>query len=541
MGELTLPIRSLPELALAGRLSSDEQLAQLVARGSARAFAVLYQRHHQALYRYCRSIVREENDAQDALQSAMTRALAALRVEERDLAVRPWLFRIVHNEAVSILRRRHPTVALAEELEPADLGVERAQEGRERLAMLVADLQALPERQRSALIMRELSGLSIAEIAGVLSTSPGATKQVLFEARGALADFAEGRAMECEQVRQAISDGDRRVLRGRKLRGHMRDCRGCRDFQVAISSRSADLRALAPPLPGVAAAAMLGRLLAHGVGGGHTGGMVAGSGAAIGNSATASLTVKTLAGVATVTVAVAGGAHLALVHGPHGHSRAATRQGARLLSPALATMRTGVTAGQGDTPLFEAPAANRRLGAARGPIEAVGVRDKTSLSSRAGTGAPSTPNDHLSTGFGLSLTPRGHSKTTSEGHSVSHRTHRGNTGSHRSSGSSRAGHGGSASRKQAPARPAKPTSRHGHTQVETDQPAPQAPSVPNDRHGEALGTTQEHGSPGVPKRVQAPKTVRPLQAKIMSIRAEAPRQVDGQPLRCAQTRSRCWP
>jgi DNA-directed RNA polymerase specialized sigma24 family protein len=82
MGELTLPIRSPPELALAGRPSSDERLARLVSRGSARAFAALYQRHHQALYRYCRSIVRDEDDAQDALQSAMTRALVALRAEE---------------------------------------------------------------------------------------------------------------------------------------------------------------------------------------------------------------------------------------------------------------------------------------------------------------------------------------------------------------------------------------------------------------------------------------------------------------------------
>jgi RNA polymerase sigma factor (sigma-70 family) len=125
MSDLALPIRSPPELALAGRFSSDERLARLISRGSARAFTVLYQRHHQALYRYCRSIVRDEDDAQDALQSAMMRALAALRAGERDLAVRPWLFRIVHNEAVSILRRRRPEVGLVEESEPSDITVER--------------------------------------------------------------------------------------------------------------------------------------------------------------------------------------------------------------------------------------------------------------------------------------------------------------------------------------------------------------------------------------------------------------------------------
>jgi RNA polymerase sigma factor (sigma-70 family) len=321
MSDLALPVlRSPLELALGGWLSSDERLARLVSRGSTPAFAVLYQRHHQALYRYCRSIVRDEDDAQDALQSAMMRALAALQARERDLAVRPWLFRIVHNEAISILRRRRPNTSLVDGLEPADGGVERTLEDRERFAQLIADLQSLAERQRGALVMRELSGLSIEEIAAALSTTPGAAKQVLFEARCALQEFAEGRAMECEVVRRAISDSDGRVLRGRKIRAHLRECRGCRDFQLVIGARSADLHALTPPLPAAAATAMLARLLAHGAGGGHAGLTATASGAALGNHAAASLTAKALAGVAIVAAATAGTVHLA--SGSHRHKPA---------------------------------------------------------------------------------------------------------------------------------------------------------------------------------------------------------------------------
>src|SRR3954462_5259526 len=77
-------------------------------------FGVVYQRHHKALYRYCRSILRHEEDAQDALQNTMTRALAALQKDERDLELRPWLFRIAHNESVSILGRRRVTEELAD-------------------------------------------------------------------------------------------------------------------------------------------------------------------------------------------------------------------------------------------------------------------------------------------------------------------------------------------------------------------------------------------------------------------------------------------
>ena len=79
-------------------LLGDERLARLAAAGHARAFAVVYERHHQGLYRYCRSILRNDADAQDALQSTFTAAFAALGRGQRDAPIRPWLFRIAHNE-----------------------------------------------------------------------------------------------------------------------------------------------------------------------------------------------------------------------------------------------------------------------------------------------------------------------------------------------------------------------------------------------------------------------------------------------------------
>jgi len=332
MSDLALSIRSPPQLALAGRLSSDERLARLVSRGSTRAFAILYQRHHQALYRYCRSIVRDEDDAQDALQSAMMRALTALQARERDLAVRPWLFRIVHNEAVSVIRRRRPHASLIEGLEPTDGGVEHTLEKRERFAQLLADLQSLAERQRAALVMRELSGLPIEEIAAALSISSGAAKQALLEARCALQEFAEGRAMECEAVRRVVSEGDGRVLRGRKIRAHLRGCPGCRDFRRTIVARTAELCAFVPPLPAAAATAMLARLLAQGAGGGHAGGAAVASGVALGKPAAASLTAKAIAGVAILTAATAGTVHLASRSDGHKPAAPATRRVAPLPS-----------------------------------------------------------------------------------------------------------------------------------------------------------------------------------------------------------------
>ena len=115
-------------------------------------------------------------------------------------------------------------------------------ESRERLRTLVADLATLSERQRSALVMRELSGLSHEQIAAALGTSSGAARQVVYEARQALLELEEGRGMECERVRMALSDGDGRRLRGRGVRAHLRGCQGCRDFQAGIEAACGRLR-----------------------------------------------------------------------------------------------------------------------------------------------------------------------------------------------------------------------------------------------------------------------------------------------------------
>jgi len=105
-----------------------------------------------------------------------------------------------------------------------------------RKRLLQLDLADLPERQRSALILRELNGLSHQEIGVVLELSTSAVKQAIFDARSALFSFREGREMACQDVRRMLSDGDGRVLRGRGMRGHLRACPDCRRFRAASPS-----------------------------------------------------------------------------------------------------------------------------------------------------------------------------------------------------------------------------------------------------------------------------------------------------------------
>jgi RNA polymerase sigma factor (sigma-70 family) len=260
----------------------DERLARLAAAGDERAFAAIYRRYGGELHRYCRAILGSSEDAADALQNTMVSALRALPGERREIALKPWLFRVAHNEAISLLRQRRPGA----ELDPEQLTAPGADAGAataERLRRLVRDLGQLPDRQRGALVMRELNGISCEEIGASLGCTASAARQLIYEARIALQEIAEGREMDCELIRRAISERDGRMLRARRLRAHLRECSACADFKAGILERREDLAQLAPVL---SLPAVLGLLKSAGLGGGGAGGAGAASaGAALSGSA----------------------------------------------------------------------------------------------------------------------------------------------------------------------------------------------------------------------------------------------------------------
>ena len=327
------------------RRIGDEQLAGRVADRHDTAFAALYERYHQPLYRYCRSLLHDDADALDAVQSTFTSALVALRAGRRDAPLRPWLFRIAHNEAISLIRRRRVDghgQELSESLLPSVPSAADEAGARARLALLVVDLTHLPDRQRGALVMRELCGLSHEEIAVALGTSTTAAKQAIFEARTALSEFAEGRATTCEEIRSRLSEQDGRMLRNRRLRSHLRDCSSCDAFAAAIGQRRSDLRAIAPALPLVASAGLLARL-ARGSGDQGVSGLAAGGAAAgaAGKFGGAALISKGLATIAAALTTVAGVAGLSSTLHSGGHS---AHQVGRPQAPAQAVVRSSPAA-----------------------------------------------------------------------------------------------------------------------------------------------------------------------------------------------------
>jgi RNA polymerase sigma factor (sigma-70 family) len=268
-------------------VSSDERLAARAAKGEQRAFEQIYERYHQDLYRFCLAMVGNPQDAQDALQNTMVKVLRGLPGEQREIKLRPWLYRIARNEAVEVLRRRRDSVEL-EPQQAAVAAVTETAETRDRLRQLLADLEQLPERQRAALVMRELSGLDFEQIGAAFGSSAAVARQTLYEARLSLRQLEAGREMRCDDVMRELSDADGRVTRRREIRAHLRSCPDCSAFRDGIEHRHEDLAALAP-LPLAASAGLL-----HGVLGGK-------AGAAVGAAASSAL-LKSAATVAVVAV-----------------------------------------------------------------------------------------------------------------------------------------------------------------------------------------------------------------------------------------------
>ncbi|HEX5375778.1 MAG TPA: RNA polymerase sigma factor [Solirubrobacterales bacterium] len=301
--------------ALGAKLISDERLALRAAQGDEHAFAAIFERYGQSLYRFCASIVGNSEDAHDALQNTMVKVLQALPGERRRIQLRPWLYRIAHNESVELLRRRRDTRPLDPETAARGGGLADTAERRQRLRTLLRDLDELPERQRGALVMRELAGLEFAQIAAAFETSAAVARQAVYEARQSLQRLEAGREMSCAEVTRQLSDEDGRTARRRELQAHLRACPRCRAFAGAIESRREDFAALAP-LPAVAVAGILHAALG-GAGGGASaagataatgaGATIAGSGATggaalagVGKVAATSALVKSVATVAVV-------------------------------------------------------------------------------------------------------------------------------------------------------------------------------------------------------------------------------------------------
>jgi RNA polymerase sigma factor (sigma-70 family) len=285
------------------RLRSDEQLVSLFRGGSEEAFRAIHDRYRQRMFAYTRQMLSGSAiDAEDAVQEIFVRAYSGLRSSDRALALRAWLYRIAHNRCIDELRRPQ---SVATETIPATVPnaggdpVVRLEQ-RDALRRLIADVQRLPDQQRSALLMRELAGMTYADVAGALCVSVPAVKSLLVRARVGLAQANEARDTACARIREdLIVAHDRGVRASGLARRHLRDCPHCRRFRTEVRGVSRQLAAFVPALGPIG---VIAKVL--GIGGG--GGAAAGTGAIAGSGATATAAATTAAGGLAGSSAVVG-------------------------------------------------------------------------------------------------------------------------------------------------------------------------------------------------------------------------------------------
>lgn len=168
----------------------EAEVVRRVRSGETALFEVLIRRHDQRVYRTVRSILMDEDEAEDAMQQAWIKAYLHLDEFEGTAAFSTWLVRIAANEALGRLRRRSRLAPVPEEQEetmPAIAeGPEERAAAREAVRLVERAVDRLPAPYRAVFMLRDVEGLSTAETATALGIAEDATKVRLHRARAML-------------------------------------------------------------------------------------------------------------------------------------------------------------------------------------------------------------------------------------------------------------------------------------------------------------------------------------------------------------------
>lgn len=176
----------------------DEKLVARAQKGDRTAFDLLVRKYQHKVAKLIARYVRDRREVEDVTQEAFIKAYRALRGFRGESAFYTWLYRIAVNTAKNYLEsqgRRPPTTDVeVEGAEVADLGErlrEQATPERHLLTTEIADtvyraIQRLPEDLRTAILLREIEGLSYEEIAQVMECPIGTVRSRIFRAREAI-------------------------------------------------------------------------------------------------------------------------------------------------------------------------------------------------------------------------------------------------------------------------------------------------------------------------------------------------------------------
>jgi RNA polymerase sigma-70 factor (ECF subfamily) len=197
---MPIPPNGIPNIRDVAALEDDD-LVLLVRQGNAFAFRTILKRNNQRLYRLARSLLKDEFEAEDAMQETYLRAFANLSDFRGDSGISTWLTRIMLNEALGRLRRRRTMIDLhslltstqgtddqaclvPSSLAPSgEIDPERAAAQREVRRLLEQAIDALPESFRTVFVMRTIEQMSVDETAAHLGLRKETVKTRLHRAK----------------------------------------------------------------------------------------------------------------------------------------------------------------------------------------------------------------------------------------------------------------------------------------------------------------------------------------------------------------------
>ncbi len=182
--------------------NDETELIKALQRGEAAAYEQLIEQYADIVYRTAYRLLQNPHDAEDAMQETFLAAYLRVNEFEGKARLSSWLYRIVTNKALDILRKRsRKTDAATDSIE--DLSEDAAElladqeavlpedwaERRETAALIREGLEGLSPSLRAAFVLFEMEGLSMDEVASALNISTSAAKVRVHRARRALRDY----------------------------------------------------------------------------------------------------------------------------------------------------------------------------------------------------------------------------------------------------------------------------------------------------------------------------------------------------------------
>ncbi len=184
---------------------TDEELVQRVQNGSEFAFNELVDRHSNMVYRQARVISGSVHEAEDIVQETFLKAFKYIdRFSPSKASFKTWLLTIARNQSINVftsLKRKAVRLFAEEEIEGSDWGsgtnmsrttnAESLLSVKQEFSRVMDALKKIPERQRTALLLKSQENMSYEEIAVIMQTSASAVESLIFRARKTILEIVK--------------------------------------------------------------------------------------------------------------------------------------------------------------------------------------------------------------------------------------------------------------------------------------------------------------------------------------------------------------